>query len=756
MIKSFLLWLDNRTGIKTLLNEALYERIPGGSRWRYVWGSTLVFTFMVQVITGIFLWMGYSPSRTTAWESVYYIQHEMSGGWFLRGLHHYTAQAMVILLALHLMQVVIDGAYKAPREINFWLGLILMLIVLGLALTGYLLPWDQKGYWATRVATNISGIVPVVGDATQKIALGGDDYGQLTLTRFFALHAGLLPALLIGFLVLHVAAFRKHGIHAVQPLRKPDEMFWPDQVLKDAVACLAVLLCVVFLIFWPAISGHQEWSNTGHLGAELGSPADPSTTYSAARPEWYFLFLFQFLKLFEGWGEHGELLGAIVVPSVLMGILFLMPIVGRWKLGHRFNVIYLFLVLAGAGYLTWAAIHEDTLARGVSGEQFAEARKEIKQRSYAPHISLKDGTDYTAQALAFNQKKKDFESLEKPTSAETQAFEKAKQEYEKEVAPLTAELAEYKKRKAPFEAWQKSTEYLAAVASANVESERAVQLAGGPDKIPVTGALELLRQDPKTMGPRLFQQHCLSCHDYKDPAGKDPLVMTADRMVLPKTQPDVAPPQVARDKDGKVEYQPSGAPNLYGFGSRAWLRGFLDKKKISHVKYEDLLQPKDSAKENNPLRYLREAFEAPYFGNTKHRTGGMAEYVENMELKEAELDQIAAALSAEAHLPSQSDLDHKDKDLITAGQALIANGDNCAQCHHWRGDENKESDVPDLAGYANSEWLRAFIANPSHPRFYGKGNDRMPAFAKNADTDDGNTLTRKEIDLLVRWLRGDP
>jgi ubiquinol-cytochrome c reductase cytochrome b subunit len=280
MIKSFLLWLDNRTGIKTLLNEALYERIPGGSRWRYVWGSTLVFTFMVQVITGIFLWMGYSPSRTTAWESVYYIQHEMSGGWFLRGLHHYTAQAMVILLALHLMQVVIDGAYKAPREINFWLGLILMLIVLGLALTGYLLPWDQKGYWATRVATNIAGIAPGIGEETQKLALGGDDYGQLTLTRFFALHAGLLPALLIGFLVLHVAAFRKHGIHAVQPLRKPDEMFWPDQVLKDAVACLAVLLTVVFLILWPAISGQKSWDHPGHLGAELGSPADPSTTYS--------------------------------------------------------------------------------------------------------------------------------------------------------------------------------------------------------------------------------------------------------------------------------------------------------------------------------------------------------------------------------------------------------------------------------------------------------------------------------------------
>ena len=127
---------------------------PGGSRWRYVWGSTLVFTFFVQVVTGLFLWMAYSPSAHTAWESVFHIQYQMQGGWLLRGLHHFTAQAMVVLLVLHLMQVVIDGAYRAPREVNFWLGLILMQIVLGLSLTGYLLPWDQKGYWATRVATN--------------------------------------------------------------------------------------------------------------------------------------------------------------------------------------------------------------------------------------------------------------------------------------------------------------------------------------------------------------------------------------------------------------------------------------------------------------------------------------------------------------------------------------------------------------------------------------------------------------------------
>src|SRR6185295_7340820 len=158
-----------------------------------VWGSTLVFAFSVQLITGLFLWTAYSPSVQTAWESVYFIQQIMWCGWIVRGLHHFMAQAMVVLMALHLMQVIIDGAYRAPREVNFWLGLILMQIVLALSLTGYLLPWDQKGYWATRVATKMMGLVPVFGQSLQRIIVGGSEYGHHTLTRFFALHAGVLP-----------------------------------------------------------------------------------------------------------------------------------------------------------------------------------------------------------------------------------------------------------------------------------------------------------------------------------------------------------------------------------------------------------------------------------------------------------------------------------------------------------------------------------------------------------------------------------
>ena len=344
-------WLDNRTGYKKLTHEALYENIPGGARWRYVWGSTLSFALVVQLITGVFLWMAYSPSAQTAWESVNYIQNEMTGGWLLRGIHHYMAQLMTILLVLHLMQVVIDGAYKAPRELNFIFGVLLLMLTLGLSLTGYLLPWDQKGYWATKVSTNLAAMAPLIGPALQKIIVGGPDYGHHTLTRFFALHAGVLPAAVIGLLVLHIYLFRRHGITAKQPLRRKDAAFWPDQVLKDAVACLAVLATVLLLIYLPRLQ-----NSNAPLGASLGAPADPSEAFSAARPEWYFLFLFQFLKYFPG---SSEIIGAIIIPSLALFLLIVMPFIGHWKLGHRFNLAFLTIVLAGAGLLTILAKAQD-------------------------------------------------------------------------------------------------------------------------------------------------------------------------------------------------------------------------------------------------------------------------------------------------------------------------------------------------------------------------------------------------------------
>ena len=261
----------------------------------------------------------------------------------MRGIHHYSAQAMVVLMALHLIQVIVDGAYRAPREINFWLGLILMQIVFGLALTGYLLPWDQKGYYATQVSTEIMGAAPVVGPKLQELVQGGPRYGHHTLTRFFAMHAGFLPLALSVFLALHIYVFRRHGL-TVRNQRRPDTTFWPDQVLRDAVACLGVLavvlLCVVF------------------KGAELSAPADPSEPYSAARPEWYFLFLFRFLK-FQSVEHYGLAFGAIYVPSAILLVFIVMPLIGRWKAGHAFNVCFLFALMAGVAGLTGLAAYED-------------------------------------------------------------------------------------------------------------------------------------------------------------------------------------------------------------------------------------------------------------------------------------------------------------------------------------------------------------------------------------------------------------
>ena len=205
-------WLDDRTGYRALVHEALDEPIPGGARWRYVFGSALSTTFLIQVVTGVLLMFSYSPSASTAWGSVFYISDQMTLGWFIRGIHHFGSQAMVVLLALHLIQVLWAGAYRRPREVNWWFGMALLFLTLGFSLTGYLLPWDQKGYWATKVATNITGGAPVLGPYLQKVVVGGPDYGNQTLTRFYGLHVGVLPALFVLCLAAHIALFRRHGL----------------------------------------------------------------------------------------------------------------------------------------------------------------------------------------------------------------------------------------------------------------------------------------------------------------------------------------------------------------------------------------------------------------------------------------------------------------------------------------------------------------------------------------------------------------
>src|SRR5262245_55801679 len=149
-MRGWLAWVDQRTGWSSLLQRIGSEKVPGGARFAYVFGSALAFTFALQAVTGLLLASFYAPSVTTAWAAVAYIQQEVTLGWLIRGLHSTGASMMVALLGAHLVQVTLWGAYRAPREVNWWLGLVMLGLTLAFALTGYLLPWDQKGYWATQ------------------------------------------------------------------------------------------------------------------------------------------------------------------------------------------------------------------------------------------------------------------------------------------------------------------------------------------------------------------------------------------------------------------------------------------------------------------------------------------------------------------------------------------------------------------------------------------------------------------------------
>lgn len=687
-MKAFYDWVDHRTGYRGIAKNALYEHIPGGARWRYVFGSTLVFTFMVQVVTGLFLWMNYSPSTQTAWESVYFIQNQVQFGWLLRGIHHYAAQAMVVLLVLHLLQVVIDGAYRAPREMNFWMGLILMQIVLALALTGYLLPWDQKGYWATQVATKIVGVVPWIGPSLQELVVGGKEYGHLTLTRFFALHAGVLPLLLIVFLAIHLALFRRHGIKAVKTESRAMQYFWPEQVLKDAVACLAVLVAIVALSVF--------------MRTELTAPADPSAAYNAARPEWYFLFLFQFLKFFHG--ETGELIGAIVVPTIVLLVLFLMPLIGRFKVGHWMNVAYLVFIIAAAGVLTALAVREDYVAAWVDEAEYADV-VEVQQ---AIAVDLRKNGPLSKYAA-------------KPVDEQIEAY------FDGDKNQTAAMLDRFD----DYAAWRKSHEHLKTMHEAEAAGHRAVELA--ESGVPAEGALALVRRDPKTQGPKLFRQYCASCHDHTDAEGHG--------------ISELRPINYPRDAQGNVtreRHQPNGGPNLYRFGSRPWIAGLLDPEKIAAIHLD---------KE----QWLVE--DAPYYGNTAHDGGDMVGFVQDTlgdldEDEQRELAQLIAALSAEAQLPYQAEADQQAAadGTLEAGREALVGIFSCTDCHTFRDEE--VGDAPLLTGYASRQWTIDFIRNPDHFDFYNGNNDRMPAFAP--DTDPAkNQLTEEEIGLIVDWLRED-
>jgi ubiquinol-cytochrome c reductase cytochrome b subunit len=379
-------WLDRRAGLDKLMHESLDEPIPGGARLAYVFGSGLLFIFISQIITGICLALYYVPSAETAHTSVAYITKQVAAGAFLRSLHYYGSSAMIIVLALHFLQTFLYGSFKGRRELLWMSGAVLSFLVLGMGFTGYLLPWDQKAYFATAVGTNIVGQIPWVGNWLTRLLRGGDTIGTLTLSRFYVAHVFLIPGAIFAFIAAHIFLFRKAG--AAGPINEdpvhpklPPEGFYPRQVVMDMALALLLMVGLGFLAYFHP--------------AGLGPIANPADTQFLPRPEWYYLPMFEWLKYWEG---PKVVFAVVVIPGLLATLFFLMPFLDR-KLERRpwrrpIPVLAVAFVMLGIIYFGTKSEYDDQHDAAVSSQL---AKQDQQEKAYTaapfePYVESPGGT----------------------------------------------------------------------------------------------------------------------------------------------------------------------------------------------------------------------------------------------------------------------------------------------------------------------------------------------------------------------------
>jgi len=392
--KRIVQWIDDRTGVIQILHRILDEPIPGGSRFAYVFGPALLFIFVLQFVTGLALALYYVPSPLTAHISVSYIVKEVAAGSFLRSLHSYGSSAMVVVLLLHFLQTFLYGAYKGKRELLWLAGCVLLLLVLGMAFTGYLLPWDQKAYFATSVGTNVAGQAPIVGEWVRRLLRGGTSMGTLTISRFYVLHVFVIPFLIVLFVTLHVSLFRKakpagpiRGSESDVPART--ELFYPNQVLKDMAFALVVM----------GVLGMLAHS----IPVKLGPIANPADSHYLPRPEWYFLPLFQWLKYWEG---PRAVIGMVIIPTILVALLFLLPFLDRgverrpWRRPIPLGGVA--IVLIGLLWLGIRSRVDDARDPSTSGQLAQQQKEEDKyfHKPFQPYRSSPSSESYVPARLS--------------------------------------------------------------------------------------------------------------------------------------------------------------------------------------------------------------------------------------------------------------------------------------------------------------------------------------------------------------------
>ncbi len=611
-------WLEDRFGLLTIMDN--YCKPVYSRNWACikVLLATIAFAVFVQVLTGFVLWLTYSAGTNSAWESVYFIQHNLTCGWLLRGIHHFSAQVLVALSLVYIVKLLVRGAYKYPREILFWLAILIFFFALGACLTGDLLRWDQNSLAATQVRTKYLLLLPVIGEPLYELALGGTSFGNLTLTRFLALHIGLCGGGLIALLILNGWVFYRmetKGLTAfIAKEAAPDAKkvrYWPGQCVRNAAGGVLFIAVVFALVFHFGNDFQTAQMDPGaHWGAELGSPAsiDPMEAFEAARPEWSFRGLYEYTLRLQG---VPELVLIFCIPGTICLIYFLMPFIGLSKAGNAFNLLLTFGLLVVAAWLTYSSYQKD---------------------------------------------------------------------------------------------WADES-YLAAWNQDAKEAARIHELVKSSGGMNPQGAMSMYKADWVLQGEKIFKAQCASCHSKTNAKG-----------------------------EGIVSGTPS-APDLYKYGAKEWVAGWLDSKKLKSDRY-----------------FGKTAFAKS--GTMIKEIAKMEEDIASEEDEEFNKEMIAAkqliidTLAAESALKAPRKLkDGKPEGVSEEFEEAFSETFSCANCHQFYGLFSPKSASVDLTGYASSPWTKAITADPTEDKFYGKSNDRMPSYGKDA------LLSDKEIDMVSRWIK---
>jgi ubiquinol-cytochrome c reductase cytochrome b subunit len=356
MRKSLADWLDDRTNYRHYLKPLRERMLPRGPSWAHTTAVCLLWLLVIEVVTGFLLMTTYSPSTNSAWASVHFIEHS-PGGAFIRGLHHYTSQAIIILFGIHLIRVFLVAAFRAPRELIWLTGLALMPLLVIWAITGNPLAGTQKGVAQIEVEGNIIGSTPLIGPILQRILIGGSQVGHLTFTHLYFLHVGLMPVVVLGLLLVHLNQVYRHGVTVSQSAGDETRAlpYFPYQTIRNLIV-LGMVLGTIAILSW-------------RRGAPLDAPADPSLAHSP-RPEWYFLFLFELRRYFAG---DWEFVATIVIPLAALGTLAAMPLVDRFCSKRVSACLRSLTVIAGGG--AWAALTLTAAMRDWNDAEFQAATR---------------------------------------------------------------------------------------------------------------------------------------------------------------------------------------------------------------------------------------------------------------------------------------------------------------------------------------------------------------------------------------------